>query len=535
MTPSDDRADHNEEDERAERRLHPLSILFEFGAKVRSFALPSVAFLVTAGFAGFAWQLLLLPVTLPYLVTAIARYVSFRYRYEPGELVIRTGTLFRNERHIPYSRIQNIDGVQNVAHRLFKVMEVRVETGGGQEAEATMNVLPIADFEEMRRRVFERRQEAPAADGAAEALPEPPKGRGPLHLLHLPTRELMRLGLIQNRGFVVIAAVVGLLWELGPMNSFLGSIFDREGFGVGPPRDAARNAWRSLVSPIFDGDWLPAVQGVTMTVAAVLLFLVVVRLVSMVWTVVRLHEFRLTRTGEDLRTEYGLLTRVNATIPLRRIQTLTILEGPLHRLTGRVSVKADTAGGHREAGQDGDEKPAQREPLAPILRRAELPALLREVLPGLDLDAVEWQPAPARAFRREIKGWVLVALGSAIPLSIALRGWVFAALPLLLLWAWMGARGTLAHQAWATTGDAVLYRDGWIWRHLSIAPFEKIQAVTLRESPRDRHAAMARLKVDTAGAGDLSQRVEIPYLLKETAAELQAMLALQANRNELRW
>ena len=82
------------------------------------------------------------------------RYVSFRLRYEDHELVIRSGLIFRNERHIPFSRIQNVDAIQNPFHRLFGVVEVRVETGGGKEEEARLSVLSLAAFEEMRQRVF---------------------------------------------------------------------------------------------------------------------------------------------------------------------------------------------------------------------------------------------------------------------------------------------------------------------------------------------------------------------------------------------
>ena len=74
----------------------------------------------------------------------------------PGELVITSGLIFRNERHVPYGRIQNIDAVQNLLHRLLRVVEVRVETGGGDEPEARMRVLPLAALEEMRERVVRR-------------------------------------------------------------------------------------------------------------------------------------------------------------------------------------------------------------------------------------------------------------------------------------------------------------------------------------------------------------------------------------------
>lgn len=503
----------------SDRRLHPLSILFNLVAAIRSFALPGIAVLVTAGSAGWAWQVWMLPLAIPYAIVSVGRYFTFRYRYEANEMVIRTGFLFRNERHVPYARIQNLDAVQNVFHRLLHVVEVRVETGGGDEPEARMSVLPLAAFEEMRRRVFEGKGgvEAPAEEDAAPAT-----GRT---LLHLPLRELLLCGLVQNRGGLILGAAFGLLWELEMMDSFDG------GFG---DRVSGRDSLRAFVKGLLGLDWLPGVDSLlgglalTLTGIAVLVFLF--RLISMGWAVVRLHGFRLTLAGEDLRTEFGLLTRVVATIPLRRIQTLTIHQGPLHRLFGRASVKVDTAGadGGEESGK------TQREWLAPILRREELPRLVGEVLPGMDLASVEWQAAPPRAFRRELKGWLI---GFLIPLPFLLlwKGWALFLLPLLLAWAWFGARGTVANLGWAVTGSAVLFRSGWIWRRVSVAPFAKIQAVEVHESPFDRRAAMASVKVDTAGAKEGSHGVDIPYLPRDTAAGLGDLLAAQAARTAFRW
>jgi len=322
----------------SERRLHPVSILFGLGGQLRQFALPGLLVLVTAGSAGLDWQVWLLLLLVPYALVSVGRYVAFRYRYEANEMVIRSGLVFRNERHVPYARIQNLDAVQNVLHRLLGVVVVRVETGGGQEPEATMSVLPMAAFEEMRRRVFEQTVSVPVeAEGQA---PSPPSVQP---LLHLPPRELMLFGLIQNRGVVVIAAAFGLLWELGLMERLSDRLFGEQARGRGVVRD--------FVAALFGGDGGLAVRHVALTLAAFAALLLLVRLFSVGWALVRLHGFRLTRTGEDLRADFGLFTRVVATIPVRRIQTLTVQEGPLHRLFRRVSVRVETAGG--TGGEDG--------------------------------------------------------------------------------------------------------------------------------------------------------------------------------------
>ena len=123
--------------------------------------------------------------------------------------MITSGLIFRNERRIPYSRIQNIDAVQNLFHRLFGVVEVRVETGGGDTPEASLRVLPRGALDEMRERVFAGRGRAvvPAAEGAVSAVQE----ERPELLLRLRTRELLLAGFIESRGLIIIMAAFGLV------------------------------------------------------------------------------------------------------------------------------------------------------------------------------------------------------------------------------------------------------------------------------------------------------------------------------------
>ncbi|HYO12590.1 MAG TPA: PH domain-containing protein [Thermoanaerobaculia bacterium] len=513
----------------SDRRLHPLSILFGLAAQIRSFAIPAIpglAVLVTAGATGWnwwdweAWPLWMMPLLIPYAIVTIGRYLSFRYRYEPNEMVIRTGFIFRNERHVPYARIQNLDAVQNVFHRLLGVVEVRVETGGGgQEPEAKMSVLPVAAFEEMKRRVFAGRGgEGAPAEVAADATTQ---GRT---LLHLPLRELVLSGLIQNRGAVVIAAGFGLLWEVGLMDGFMDRFFDERTFGRGVVRDVLR--------AVFGQGGFPLGR-IGLTLAALAGLLLFIRLISMVLALVRLYGFRLTRDGEDLRTEFGLLTRVVTSIPPRRIQTLTILEGPLHQLFRRVSVRAETAGG--AGGEEGEGSKRQREWLAPILHRDALPDFVHELLPELDLTGVAWNPAHPRAFRRAFKGSIIFAVLVSLPFVLLLKWWDLALLAVLLAWGFVATRIYVAHLGWAVTDSAVLFRTGWIWRKITVVRFTKIQAVAIHESPFDRRNAMARVRVDTAGAGERSHRVDIPYLARETARNLCNLLATQAARTAFRW
>ena len=206
-------------------------------------------------------------------------------------------------------------------------------------------------------------------------------------------------------------------------------------------------------------------------------------------------------------------------------------EGPLFRLVHRVGVRVETAGG----GPAKNAAASAREWLAPLIAQADLPRLLDEVQPGLAMDAFEWHRAHPRAFRRAVKSRVFVAALFAGMSSFLLGWWALVLLAIMVPIAVVAARQYVAHLGWAEKDDVVAFRSGWLWRSLTVARVAEIQSVTLRESPRDRLAAMARVTIDTAGANERSHRVSIPYLDRSVAADLQRRWSAAAADTAFQW
>lgn len=481
----------------SDQRFHPLTVLFALGGELRNFLAPIVFATFTARSRGGDIENWLLIFMIPSFAIAAARYWFSTYRYDDTELVVRTGIVFKNERHIPYARIQSVDAKQNVFHRLFRVVEVRVQTGTGGEAEATLSVLPFEALAEMRSRVFAGKQAAvPASAEATEAPEATPAPVTPTEtILSLPVSETALSGLLDNRGWVVIGAASGLLYEAG--------MFSR------------------LES-------LPQTTGTTVAAIAAGLF-VVSPILSVVWAIIRLHGFTLTRSGEELLTEYGALTRVAGTVPLRRVQAVKIFRSPGHLLTGRAAVRVETAGGET-TGRGGSE----REWIAPIIRQRDVPAFVRGLLHGIDLDAVTWQAPDPQARLRRTRLAIYLALAAGAVSALWLDWvWVAAVTAGLVTIGVVGARQHVRNLAWARTDDAVYFRSGWLWKAIAIVPIPKVQAVELHESPFDRRWAMASVVVDTAGAG--AHPVDVPYLTRSTAESLRAVLSAQAAATQYRW
>jgi len=184
-----------------EQRLHPLSWLFELFNVLRQFIVPILILLFTGqGDRYELWGLLGVGVMVP---LAVARYYSFRYRIGRDRIVIRSGLLHKTVRDIAFTRIQNVTLHQGLLHRLMNVAEVRLETGGGEDKEeGRMRVLGFAEAQALQRII--RSSELPVSSVDAEA----PAAEEQV-LLQLPTRELLKLGLISNKGMLLVAAGIG--------------------------------------------------------------------------------------------------------------------------------------------------------------------------------------------------------------------------------------------------------------------------------------------------------------------------------------
>jgi putative membrane protein len=517
------------------RRLHGWSWMFIAAGTVRAMIIPAVgAIFASRGFLLGHLELLSLVFMVPAFVFAFVRQTVYNYRFSDGELVVRDGLLTKNVRHISYDRIHNVALVRNPIHRLLGVTTARIETAAGGKPEALLRVLSLEAADELRRYTLGEEAQTTATDSSETSSADSP-------LLQVPDRELVRLGLISNRGFIVVAAVLGAFSQV--------QWWDQDWFKDQDWQGAY--AYVRARAPGWSG-WLfePGSLGgrVLLGLALVLLFVVLLRLFSIVWYLVRYRGFTLQQKGEDLRAEYGLLTQVSSLIPIHRIQLVTVSATLLHRFFGRTSIDLETAGAS-DAGSDLSGQLATsgvadtRQWLAPIVESERAAGLVHEVLPEVDIEAVEWKPIESRAVRRIVNRVVIavtpftivlaaVLTFSPIPLSGVHALW----LPLVVLTAaWLMARGWVRRTGYALTEQAIYYRSGWLSHQISAVRFVNMQTVSMRQSPFDHRKRMATVAVDTAGAGSIGHRILIPFLDIDIAGSILARLYTETRSTEFRW
>jgi putative membrane protein len=494
-----------------EQRLHPLSWLFVLLAQLRQFILPLVALLFFGERDQYAlWSLLGVGVL---ALLSVWRYFTYRYRVEDDSLVIRSGLLHRHLRQIPFARIHNVALHQSPLHRMFDVAEVRLESAGGRKPEAQMQVLKLSDAMALESLVRHR--------GAAVAVPVdgqptyegfPAAADAGATLLRLPPMEVLRLGLVSNRGLLVLGGGFAAISQFD--SKIFSTLFEQWGQSLFGWADAHHFGARDYV-----------LAAASLALALVLLL----RLFSIVLALLQFFGFHLHENGRRLTVERGLLTRLRTSVPRRRIQAWTLDEGLMHRVLKRRSLRIDTAVGE----QAGQQQRTLRD-LAPIATPQACDELVRHLLPQVAWPPSRWQPLHAMAWLRLALPGVLFALFAASVLC-----WRFGAWGLLAL-AWLpfsvvAARLHAKHAGYACEGELVAVHGGWWTRHWRFAEIDKLQALRLAQSPLDRLYGMATLSLDTAGAGALGPPLRMHYLPQADARALFQHLGVELARRKLRW
>jgi putative membrane protein len=195
-----------------------------------------------------------------------------------------------------------------------------------------------------------------------------------------------------------------------------------------------------------------------------------------------------------------------------------------------MSMRVQTAGGGLKGASS-----VSREWLAPFARFAELPKLLLEVQPEVSLEDVTWQRVHRNAKTRLVRQgtWVLLALTAAAVFAVG--EWGLVVLPLGVPVVFLSARLRVRALGYAMRPHALLLRDGWWTRRMSIVRFSKIQSVAISQSPFDRRFRMASLFIDTAGGRSDINRLAIPFLGLKTARGLARRLRHQAASVDFKW
>lgn len=500
------------------KRLHPISGVW----RVLALALRLGSFGLFAGFV-LSGPLGVLPFEAVFALAplgllagaayGVARYYRFTFELADGRLSVNSGVFDRQEREIPLGRIQNVDIERGPLQRVFGLAIVKFETAGGSATEAELNAITHDEARELQTAVAGYRREdsgtgrsaggdetSPsetdsAADESTTETTAPPEGGASRErtthqpatqtLYELSAMDLFVLALVSFRP----AAPAVILFGVPFAQEYALRLLEATVGTLGGPTTLALG-----LVPRYS---LPEL--LLIGLVAAVQFALAAWILSAVFTVTEYYGFRLDYVGEELRYRRGLIQEYSGSIPLAKIQTVSVSENMLMRRFGYAALSVETAGYAPGSGNQDASNTAipldDRETvlaLAKALTDAEEPAIERPPSRSRRRYAVRYSLVPLA-----LTG-VLLALDTV---AISIPYW-YAPLAIVPLTALAG------HLTWKHRGFALLEhlftaRSGFLVRTTRFVPYYRVQTVIDTRNIFQRRLSLATVTADTASTASV--------------------------------
>ncbi len=395
---------------------------------------------------------------------------NYNLNLEENNLKITKGVLSKEDRKIPFDRIQNVDIKRNIVHRLMGISQLNVETAGGNKTEASIKHLRSEDATQLRNNLSEG--ETADTNEGSQRQPE----------YQIRKKELALLSLTSIDGRFI--AAVGTLFGVAP--SIMESTIEE--ISLDPTAGSAI----LLIGGI----------GATWALGAASTFL-------------RYWKFKLYENEDSLRYERGLLNRAEGEIPLQKIQKLTVEENLAQRILGYATLKIDTAG--YSPTQSATKGP---EAAIPLAKQERIEEISRKIA---DTTKTPPEAITRKARRRYVFRYTLLSLISSSVIYYFTGSLVLAAALTTILTAASAAAG---HLKWKNIGYSInkkhVVTSKGFWNHrTSYIPYFRVQNLIETRSILQKKWGVSTLDIDTAGTGNILNRTHIPDLDNAKARELR--------------
>lgn len=386
-------------------------------------------------------------------LTIISGYFNWRFTrflIDDQQVLIERNFLSHNSDRVPFSKIQSVDVVQPFAARLLGLARLHIDVGAGQGK--TIEYLTRDRAYGLRNHLISR------AHGKSPALP--PVVPQPVDATHPAHGPRLNVPHVDDR-FVDRHDDEVTLLRVSPQRIVLAALISLEMVGI------------------VVGFAIPAAISVWLKAGAVSLA-IVIPLVTAIWGLVARNlmgqwNYQLIRTASGaLKISRGMTSLVSQTVPVDRIQGVSVIQQLPWRPFGLFRVRIDVLG--NTGGEDGK---AGSDVLLPAGTWDEVCFVLDQIWPGFRVDRIErrYPPKVARWFE---------------PIGLPYRWWGY-------------------------DDEVIVSVGGAIRRVMTIVAHARAQSVHLTQGPLLRRVHLADVSVDTT-AGILG--MTIPGLDEQVAREL---------------
>ena len=307
-----------------ETRLHPIYLIIGTAKTLRQ----AIPFLVVTIFGGAPWWVNAVLFALV-MAVAIAQWHVKKYSVVAGMLLLRSGLVEQSVRVVPVTKITALSAFQSLTQRLVGVWGLNVQSPGDRNGSAVaIECLSGSRLDELRA--------ALESGGRTMAVPDPKPGPGSSTVQRYLAWRRTSVASTPAAGLQVIAVLTTVEMLIAAVTSSSILLILLAVLVVW--------FWFSEYLPIRISKFMTEIVEPQGVVAALITLVMVAIVTGVAFGALRLSRFTLIRDGDVLRNSRGLFSKRTATIPVKRVQAVRVVEGFWRVLLGYCSLQVEVAG-----------------------------------------------------------------------------------------------------------------------------------------------------------------------------------------------
>ncbi|MBK5241052.1 PH domain-containing protein [Clostridium sp.] len=383
------------------------------------------------------------------------------YCIQDEGIYIKRGIFEVHERTVPFSQVHTADISSSLVQRLFNANKLDIDTAGGKAKESEISIL-LSKQEALRLKSIIFKENKNRVEG----------------------------GIIVESNTVEFSTSLKDLIVMASMSSnMLAGIFIIIAFYFNI-EDKVPDAFKRRAET-FSNNLIKDVSITSMIrfiVGLILVILFISWIASIIITVIKYYRFTVIREEDNIKLSYGLFNKKEVTIPVKRIQSIRIVEGIIKKSFGYFSLNVETIGYGKDKGES--------TMLCPIAKKKVLDKFFYDILPEMNI-TYDLVKSPRKALRGFMLFRILddVIIMSIIAKFVPYGQFTFAILPIIVIWNYI----RFIDNGLYYSDDFIVMRYRRSARETVIIQKECIQSIEKTQNIFQKRKAVAKYKVNIAG------------------------------------
>ena len=293
-------------------RVHPMVIM---DTVITGFRLFGIFMILVLKEQNWKYNLLVLAGFLLLIVIGIFDYFVKSYEVRDGALIYTKGIINKEVKNINLENIQSIDMSSNIMYQAFNLLSVDINLVGGKirikplKKEIALNLIDI--LRDLKR------------DEDTSVTHENTEEEIQREILRLYVKDLAFYGLLRVRFFAALGLILALNDKIRDVFKI---IFDNEAY----------------FDELLQKNAESVVGNITALFIIIGIFMILVVLASIIFTIIKYYDFILTTKDHNLLCKYGLLTKKSLVIGIDRIQSVKLIYPLRYRFFGLAKLSVET-------------------------------------------------------------------------------------------------------------------------------------------------------------------------------------------------